>query len=239
MKTISQEELNEKIRLHELWLEGLDGERLYLNHFDLSCANLSYANLREANLSYVDLSYANLKDTNLSCATLNHSNLRHANLIHANLYHAYLCGANLEQANLMYANLSRVDFNITDLSYANLEQANLMYANLTKTDLKNANLSCAELTGVVLTEINGIKYVEGQRIISVQVDTSRNNNPINYWVDLDIVTTGCFQGTLQELKDMVEVEHKNNKFLLERYRRVIKFIEDEVEFDKKRKAKNE
>lgn len=71
----------------------------------------------------------------------------------------------------------------------------------------------------------------GKRIISVQVDTTRNNNVISYWVDLEIWTTGCFQGTLEELKESIEETHKDDDFLRERYYRVIDFILHEADED--------
>ena len=65
-KKITQEELNEKVRLHRLWLENhRDGEKL-----DLSYANLSGLGLSYVNLSYVNLSYANLTDVDFTDSNL-------------------------------------------------------------------------------------------------------------------------------------------------------------------------
>lgn len=74
----------------------------------------------------------------------------------------------------------------------------------------------------------------GQKVICVQVNTTRKNNGIFYWVNLGIWTTGCFQGTLEELKEKIEETHKDNDFLRERYYRVIDFILHEVEMDNDR-----
>ena len=63
-KVITQEELNEFLRKHKLWLKNEEGgER----------ANLSGANLSMANLSRADLSGADLSGANLSGATLDYS----------------------------------------------------------------------------------------------------------------------------------------------------------------------
>ena len=53
---MNKQEIAEVLRLHSLWLEGMDGG---------ASANLSYANLSGANLSGANLSGANLSDANL------------------------------------------------------------------------------------------------------------------------------------------------------------------------------
>lgn len=108
----------------------------------------------------------------------------------------------------------------TDLSCANLSCSDLTYADLTGADLTEA-----DLTGTMT------KQMIGKSVISVQVDTSRPNNVISYWADLGIWTTGCFQGTLGELKESIEKTHKDNAFLRERYYRVIHFILQEADED--------
>ena len=64
--TMKQEELNEILRLHKLWLVGdLAGKR----------ADLRTANLSTADLSSADLRLANLRDANLSDADLRSAEL--------------------------------------------------------------------------------------------------------------------------------------------------------------------
>lgn len=123
-----------------------------------------------------------------------------------------------ERANLRYTDLSGIDLSGTDLRAADLSGANLIGA-----DLSGAKLNW--------TKTQGLK---GQRVIAVQVDTSRPNNIISYWVDLGVWTTGCFQGTLEELKEKIEETHKDNEFLRERYYRVINFILQEADEDNER-----
>lgn len=135
---------------------------------------------------------------------------------------------NGKRANLEDADLKDADLEDTDLKYANLKCANLEGANL-----EYANLKCANLEGVALIRTIS-QNMEGQKVISVQVDTSRVNNAISYWKDLGLWTTGCFQGTLEELQEKVAEAHKDNTFLRERYERVIKFILSEAEQDEKK-----
>ena len=116
MQNITEDELQEIVRNHEVWLndktKGLQ-------------ANLENANLEYADLENVNLKYANLENANLEYADLENVNLKYANLENANLEYANLEYANLENANLRYANLENAD-----LKYANLENANLENANL-------------------------------------------------------------------------------------------------------------
>ncbi|EID4296310.1 pentapeptide repeat-containing protein [Listeria monocytogenes] len=165
-------------------------------------------------------------------ANLSNIDLKNTNLRFANLRLAYLRGADLSNANLRFADLRGADLRFADLSYANLSIADLSYANLSNADLSNVNLSNANFRGVDLSDANlnwvNWQHVEGLTVICVQVDTSRRNNQIAYIKELDIWTTGCFQGTLDELKASVEQTHKYNEKLKKRYYRVIDFILREV-----------
>ncbi|MCD1769370.1 pentapeptide repeat-containing protein [Listeria monocytogenes] len=156
-------------------------------------------------------------------ANLSNIDLKNTNLRFANLRLAYLRGADLSNANLRGAN-----FRFADLRGADLRFADLSYANLSNADLSNVNLSNANFRGVDLSDANlnwvNWQHVEGLTVICVQVDTSRRNNQIAYIKELDIWTTGCFQGTLDELKASVEQTHKYNEKLKKRYYRVIDFI---------------
>ena len=138
---------------------------------------------------------------------------------------ANLSNADLRRANLIGTDLIGANLIGTDLSNADLSNVNLSGANLTFADLSNSDLSNTKLNWINTQEL------KGQKIISAQVDTSRKNNLISYWADLGIWTTGCFQGTLEELKESIEKTHKDNKFLKDRYYRVIDFILQEAKYD--------
>ncbi|HBN5062096.1 TPA: pentapeptide repeat-containing protein [Listeria innocua] len=119
-----------------------------------------------------------------------------------------------------------------NLSNADLSNANLSNANLNGADLRGANLSYADLNGADLrgANLNWINWrdVVSLTVIAVQINTTRKNNQITYIKELEIWTTGCFQGTLDELKASVEQTHKHNEKLKKRYYRVIDFILNEV-----------
>ncbi|EAC4128781.1 pentapeptide repeat-containing protein, partial [Listeria monocytogenes] len=150
-------------------------------------------------------------------ADLSNADLKNTNLRFANLRGAYLSNANLRGANLRFADISNANLSNANLSITDLSNANLYNANLRGTDLSDANLNWVNW-----------QHVEGLTVICVQVDTSRRNNQIAYIKELDIWITGCFQGTLDELKASVEQTHKHNEKLKKRYYRVIDFILEEV-----------
>lgn len=156
----------------------------------------------------------------------------------ANLRHADLADADLKNTDLSYANLADANLKSANLRYANLEGANLENANLEDANLEDANLRYAvlegtHLTNAILTQTN-TQNIREQNVISVQVNTSRVNNTISYWKDLGIWTTGCFQGTLEELQERVAETHKYNPFFRKRYERAIAFILSEAEHDDKK-----
>ncbi|EHW7626091.1 pentapeptide repeat-containing protein [Listeria monocytogenes] len=214
---MNQAELDVVIEKHEKWLRDGHGERA-----DLSGADLNGADLNGANLNGADLSYANLNGADLSYANLRRADLSYADLSGANLRRADLSGADLNGANLNGANL-----NGADLSYANLNGADLSYANLRRANLSYANLNWINWRDVV-----------GLTVIAVQINTTRKNNQITYIKELEIWTTGCFQGTLEELKDSIEQTHASNDFLKRRYYRAINYILTEADFEEDLEEEN-
>ncbi|EPU8241760.1 pentapeptide repeat-containing protein [Listeria monocytogenes] len=170
------------------------------------------------------------------------ANLSYADLRRADLSGADLSGANLRGANLSYANLSYADLRRADLSGANLRRANLRGANLSGANLRGANLSGANLSGANLSyaDLNWINWrdVVSLTVIAVQINTTRKNNQITYIKELEIWTTGCFQGTLEELKDSIEQTHASNDFLKRRYYRAINYILTEADFEEDLEEEN-
>ncbi|ENZ7133600.1 pentapeptide repeat-containing protein, partial [Listeria monocytogenes] len=143
--------------------------------------------------------------------------------------------ANLRRADLRRADLSYADLRRANLSYADLRRADLSYADLNGADLRRANLSYADLNGANLSyaNLNWINWrdVVSLTVIAVQINTTRKNNQITYIKELEIWTTGCFQGTLEELKDSIEQTHASNDFLKRRYYRAINYILTEADFE--------
>ena len=110
---MKQKELDEILKRHKDWLDGIGGERANLQY-----ANLRGANLRDANLRGADLRDANLRGADLQDANLQGADLRDANLRGADLRDANLRGANLRYANLRDANLRGADLRRADLDFS-------------------------------------------------------------------------------------------------------------------------
>ena len=94
MKKFTQEELDQILAAHKLWLES-------------SRKRGKRADLQGVNLRGVHLQGANLYGVNLRGADLRKTNLYRANLAGANLQEANLEGANLSEVNLGWSNLRR------------------------------------------------------------------------------------------------------------------------------------
>ena len=105
------------------------------------------------------------------------------------------------------------DLSGMDLRYANLHGANLSSADLSYSDLRLANT------------IN----TTGLDVICVQLNTSDKNRQIQYYVQLEKVTAGCFSGTLDELKKAVREKHDKDSIIYKRYQIAFKTIEDILE----------
>lgn len=100
-------------------------------------------------------------------------------------------------------------------------------ADLSGTDLRRANLSGTDSESVL-----------GYKIFSVQFQTSRNNEKLSYWEDLDVWTTGCFQGSLDDLKEKIEKTHENNEEIRKKYYKAIDFIRGDCMISRKVLEKN-
>ncbi|MEN0758741.1 pentapeptide repeat-containing protein [Listeria monocytogenes] len=160
------------------------------------------------------------------------ANLSYADLRGADLSYADLSGADLNGADLRRADLRRADLSGADLSGANLRRANLRGANLSGANLRGANLSYANLNWINWRDVVSLT------VIAVQINTTRKNNQITYIKELEIWTTGCFQGTLEELKDSIEQTHASNDFLKRRYYRAINYILTEADFEEDLEEEN-
>ena len=221
IKYIKQSTVNRALRLHLRWLRNeRHGKRLTVGLAISLKINWSKINLRSANLSSADLRSADLSSANLSSANLRSANLSSADLRSADLRSADLSSANLRSADLSSANLSSANLRSANLSSANLRSADLSSANLSSADLRSADLRSADLSWASTINVRNL------RVISCQLNTSDQNRNIAYYPDFNLITAGCFSGTLDELKERVEEVHKkNNPTIYAKYQAVFTFIE--------------
>jgi len=104
MVKLTQEEINKRLKLHKMWLNGEDGRvRADLRGENLRGADLRDADLRCAKLECADLKYADLRYADLRCADLRRTNLE---------------GADLKYVSLKGANLSDTDLRGVDFDYS-------------------------------------------------------------------------------------------------------------------------
>lgn len=177
---MNQKELEEMLRLHELFIQRLPGgKRLNLHNIDISGVSLRYANLSGANLSGVnlydvDLSYANLRNVDMRgvriCETkMDETVLLEAKMSNAILYKSQLFSVNLTGAYLFGAEMNEVEMNNANLSYVDLRYSKLHNVVLSGAILLRANLQDAEMQGVNLdyTNLSGANF-EGINLCKVK-----------------------------------------------------------------------
>jgi hypothetical protein len=128
MKKISQEKLNEKLRLHELWLNAkVDGVRLDLRDFDLRGSDLNKSDLRFSDLSYSDLKFSDLSNSNLRGSNLKGSDLRGSNLSNSNLRFSDLSNSGLRGSDLRDSDLSNSIGNGKQIKSLQIGDYNIVY----------------------------------------------------------------------------------------------------------------
>jgi hypothetical protein len=133
---MNQEELNEVLELHKMWLDGEpEGRRAYLYRAALRRADLRSLSFQRSYLAEADLSGADLRGATLFGADLSKANLTGANLRKANLGRACLKGALISEANLSGANLIGASLRFTNLSGAKLPQGCKYHVDLPKHDI--------------------------------------------------------------------------------------------------------
>ena len=124
-------------------------------------------------------------------------------------------------------NWSKINLRSADLSFADLRSADLRSADLSFANLRSANLRSADLRWASTINVRNL------RVISCQLNTSDQNRNIAYYPDLNLITAGCFFGTLDELKKRVEEVHKKgNPSIYAKYQAVFTFIETVLEIEK-------
>lgn len=151
---MNQEELNDVVRLHGLWLRRTEGgKRAVLMNAnligaDLCAANLTKANMRGANLSSACLEYAVLTGADLTGANLSGANLRYARLQSAQLRSSNLTGSDANGADMR-----DVCFRGASMTLTNLIGASLQSADLTGADFGRAIFGDTALDGAA-----GVKH---------------------------------------------------------------------------------
>lgn len=157
---VNQEQVDDMLRRHVLWLDthGAEGKRVNFRNVDLrnvrlDGANLMQASLRGAILTNVDMTrVATMQEADFTEAVLNGANFSGTNLRRANFASVQAEGANfssavMTSANGLSANFTLAQFRHSDLTHINLRQANMTAADFSETDLTEANCRSANFSG--------------------------------------------------------------------------------------------
>lgn len=221
MREITQEEINAKVKAHELWRDTRLGERAVFRDVLITNKSFCRQDLQNAIFENVEIRNTFFGKANLAIVNFENVYFDHVNFNSTIVNYSSFIQCNISDSNFTSANLKNVNFTCTTL-----DNVNFAYSNLYNVDFSTANIE-----KICVARAVPIKII-GQKIICTQVNTSRLNNLISYWADLGIWTTGCFQGTLEELREAVAKTHKDNPFLRARYERAIDYILGEDKADK-------
>ncbi|WP_288863165.1 pentapeptide repeat-containing protein [uncultured Megasphaera sp.] len=230
MREITQEEINAKVKDHELWLDtnGNQGEQAVFTNVSITNKNFSHRNLLGAVFENVEVKNTDFRKTNLSSTRFKN----------VHFHHVFFNDAILTGIKFWYCNITNTAYFCANLKNAAFTNTTLINVDFRGSNLRYTNFFTAKIENIFVT--NAIPMnVLGQRVICMQVNTSRRNNLIAYWAGLGIWTTGCFQGTLEKLREAVAKTHRKDPFLRARYERAINYILEEDKADKEMRIKKE
>ena len=196
IKQIKPSAIRRALRLHEEWVE-------YLEHDDPCSTTIPQG-----------------KEI-----VLTNEIIRKINFTESDLF----AGANLRKLNASNLDFSRINFSRANFSETDFEGANFENTKFLSTDFKNSVFSGAKFSNAIFTGI-ALQYtvtagIQGFQVISCQLNTSEENRVVQYWPALDIVTAGCFSGTLKELKKKIKETHKDNPDMRKKYNLVLDYID--------------
>ncbi len=144
LRKITQEELDEMLRQHQLWLdsEHKEGERL-----NLIGANLENLDFRKCVLSNVSIIQSSFKKANFTSVKSYNSKFTEGVFEEANLHSFKSDSSNFSNANFKNANLKYTDFDLCDLTWADftgasLTQASFMFSLLSRVNFTDAEFRC-------------------------------------------------------------------------------------------------
>lgn len=221
MREITQEEIDEKVKAHKLWRDTRLGERAVFRDVLITNKSFCRQDLQNAIFENVEIRNTFFGKANLAIVNFENVYFDHVNFNSTIVNYSSFIQCNISDTIYLFADLKNVDFTCTTL-----DNVDFTYSNLYKVDFSTAIIKNIHVARTI--PIN----IFGQKVICTQVNTSRLNNLISYWADLGIWTTGCFQGTLEELRKAVANTHKDNPFLRARYERAINYILEEDKADK-------
>lgn len=154
--------MEEKLRLHKLWLETNGEEGARASFSNLAGKDLKGMDLRGCDFYYADLRLTDFTGCDLRNARFDKANLEGAVLTRANLENATFNLARLDYVNMSSASLKNTDFNCVifvkaDLSEISADSCNFkgsrfIGANITNSVIKDSIFEGVDFTGADITE---------------------------------------------------------------------------------------
>ena len=251
IKEIKPSTINRALRLHREWVEYEEcgdpemprGRKIVLTNeiirkIDFINNNLfAGADLRNLDASNLDFSKKYFFGVNFSV-----TNFEGANFENSNFEGIVADTSKFNAANFRYANFTNANFSYSCLTCTSFVSAYFSNAIFYNTNFKDANFNSADFKysrfmGVEFDNavFDGIQLkhaiTEGIlvfQVVSCQLNSSEQKRIVQYWPKLDIVTTGCFSGTMDELKAAIKKTHKNKPEIRKKYNLAIDYIETMV-----------
>lgn len=251
IKKIKPSTIRRALRLHEEWLEYNDlcdpelpkGKEIVLTNEIIQkinftgCNLFAGADLRNLDASNLDFSKnyffgVDFSGTNFEGANFENSNFEGLMAGSSKFNATIFCYANFTNANFANSCFTCASFISAYFRNAIFRNANFKDANFNSADFKYSRFMDVEFDNAVFDGIQ-LKHtitegLLGFQIVSCQLNSSEQNRVIQYWPKLDIVTTGCFSGTMDELKVAIKKTHKNRPEIRKKYNLAIDYIETMV-----------
>lgn len=251
IKEIKPSTINRALRLHREWVEYEEcgdpemprGRKIVLTNeiirkIDFINNNLfAGADLRNLDASNLDFSKKYFFGVNFSGTNFEGANFENSN------FEGIVAGTSkFNAANFRYANFTNANFSYSCLTCTSFVSAYFSNAIFYNTNFKDANFNSADFKysrfmGVEFDNavFDGIQLKHaitegllGFQVVSCQLNSSEPNRIVQYWPKLDIVTTGCFSGTMKELKEAIKKTHKNHPDIRKKYNLALEYIENMV-----------
>ena len=254
IKQIKPSAIRRALRLHEEWVEYLEhddpytttipqGKEIVLTNEIIRKINFAEsdlfagANLRKLNASNLDFlrinfSRANFSETDFEGANFENSNFEgilasyvdfsNTNFRYANFKNACFANSSFSYTRFTAALFNNAIFENTIFKNASFDSAVFKYSRFIDVDFSNANFEGILLKHVLTEGLHGFQ------VVSCQLNSSEPNRVVQYWPAIDVVTTGCFSGTLEELKNEIKRTHNNNPEIRKKYNLVLEYIENMV-----------
>lgn len=251
IKEIKPSTIKRALRLHREWVEYNEcndpempeGREIILTNeiiqkIDfINCNLFSGVDLRKLNASNLDFSKKKFWRADFSGTTFEGANFENSNF--EGLLADFVNFTSVDFRHVNFKNTNFANSCFTNSFFVNVyfagsvfQYASFKKANFNGVDFKYSNFLDVDFNNVDFTEI-GLKHtatenVEGFQVVSCQLNSLEENQIVQYWPAIDVVTSGSFSGTLEELKAAIEKTHKNNPEIRKKYKLALEYIENMV-----------